>query len=88
MAKFDKLVKRLLSSPKNFTFEELTTLMAGFGFKLSKAGKTSGSAVRFVNSETKQIIRLHKPHPSPVVKDYLVKIIISELKKGGYLYDR
>ena len=87
MAKFEKQVKRLLSNPKDFTFEELETLLTGFGFRLSKSGKTSGSAVRFLNRETGHIIRLHKPHPSPVIKQYLIKFIINELKQGGYIND-
>jgi len=85
MARSKKLLKRLLGSPNDFTFEELKTLLGGFGFRLSNAGGTSGSAVRFINSNTGQIIRLHKPHPSPVLKQYLVKFIINELKQGGYL---
>jgi len=67
MGKSQKLLKRLLGSPKDFTFGELETLMAGLGFQLSKAGKTSGSAVRFINHDTGHIIRLHKPHPSPAI---------------------
>ena len=85
MGKSQKLLKRLLGSPKDFTFGELETLLAGFGFQLSKAGKTSGSAARFINHGTGHIIRLHKPHLSPVLKQYLVKFIINELKQGGYL---
>ena len=84
MAKSDKLLKRLLNNPKNFTFSELETLLTGLGFNLSKTGNTSGSAVRFINHATGQVIRLHKPHPSPVLKEYLVKYIIHELKQGGY----
>jgi len=85
MAKSEKLLKRLLSYPKDFTFDELNTLLSGYGFKLSNAGSTSGSAVRFINKKTGQIIRLHKPHPSPVIKQYILKLIIDELKKGGYM---
>ena len=85
MAISKKLLERLLSNPKDFTFKELGTLLSGYGFLLSNAGGTSGSAVRFINEKTGQIIRLHKPHPSPVLKQYLVKFIINELKQGGYL---
>jgi hypothetical protein len=87
MAKAKKLLERLLNNPKDFTFGELETLLTGFGFRLSNTGSTSGSAVRFINHETGQIIRLHKPHPSPVIKQYIVKFIINELKQGGYLND-
>jgi hypothetical protein len=85
MSKSDKQLKRLLSFPKDFTFAELETLLTGLGFKLSNAGGTSGSAVRFINMETNQIIRLHKPHPSPILKKYILKFIINELKRGGYI---
>jgi hypothetical protein len=57
------------------------------GFKLSNAGSTSGSAVRFINSKNGHILRLHKPHPSPELKQYLVKFVINELKQWGYLND-
>ena len=87
MAKFEKLIKRLLCNPKDFSFGELETLLAGFGFRLSNSGSTSGSAVRFINKTTGQIIRLHKPHPSPLIKQYLIKIIIGDLKQGGYIND-
>jgi len=87
MSKSEKLLKRLLEKPKDFTFAELETLLTGLGFALSTAGGTSGSAVRFLNHETGQIIRLHKPHPSPVLKQYLVKSVIDKLKQGGYLND-
>lgn len=87
MAKYEKLLKRLLSKPRDFTFEELETLLTGLGFKLSNAGNTSGSAVRFINYDTGHIIRLHKPHPSPELKQYLIKFVISELRQGGYLHD-
>ena len=88
MARLEKLIKRLLSCPKDFTFDELRSIMVNFGFCLSNAGKTSGSAVRFVNLKTGKIIRLHKPHPSPIVKQYALKFIIDELTKWGYLNDK
>ena len=85
MSKSEKLLRRFLCNPRDFTFAELEVLLSGFGFTLSTAGGTSGSAVRFINHKTRQIIRLHKPHPAPQLKQYLVKNIIRELKQGGYL---
>jgi hypothetical protein len=87
MGKHDKLLNRLLRIPKDFTFGEIETLLSGMGFELSNAGSTSGSAVRFINPKNGHIIRLHKPHPSPELKPYLVKFIINELKQWGYLND-
>jgi hypothetical protein len=88
MGKINKLLNRLLRRPKNFTFNELETLLLSLGFVLSNAGATSGSAVRFINHTNGHIIRLHKPHPQPEIKSYLIKTVINELKKGGYLHEK
>ena len=85
MSKANKLLKRLLRHPKNFTFKELETLLQNFDFELSNNGRTSGSAVRFINRNNGHILRLHKPHPQPELKSYLIKYIVDELRKGGYL---
>jgi hypothetical protein len=87
MSKHEKLLNRLLRIPKDFTFEEIETLLSSMGFKLTNAGSTSGSAVRFINHKNGHIIRLHKPHPSSELKQYLVKFVINELKQWGYLND-
>ena len=88
MSKSEKALKRLLSNPKDFTFGELDAFLTGLGFQLSNAGSTSGSAVKFINYKTGHIIRLHKPHPSSVLKQYIIKYITKELKQGGYLNDK
>jgi len=88
MGRSDKLLKRLSSNPKDFTFDELGTLLTGLGYQLSNSGSTSGSAVRFINRKTGHIIRIHRPHPSPVLKQYIVKFINNELKQEGYLHDK
>ena len=88
MSKLEKMKLRLLSEPKDYTFDELETLLKSLGFILNNAGKTSGSAVNFINPETKQKFKFHKPHPKPIIKEYLIKDIISKLKQGGYLNDK
>ena len=88
MSKSIKLLERLLRRPADFTFKELETLLLGLGFVLSKTGKTSGTEARFINHGTKQIIRVHKPHPNPELKSYAVSYVIIELKKGGYIDGR
>lgn len=84
MTKKEKLKERLLSRPTDFTWEELKVLLLSLGYKESNVGKTSGSRVRFV-SETYSPILLHKPHPKPVIKMYVLKQIIEQLKKEGLL---
>ena len=50
MSKKDKLLKRLKSKPSDFTYDELKTLLNYLGFVENNKGKTSGSAVKYINS--------------------------------------
>jgi hypothetical protein len=47
MSKKDKLIKRLKSKPRDFTFDEAEALLLTLGFRKSNKGKTSGSKVIF-----------------------------------------
>ena len=60
----EKLKERFKNQPKDFTFDELKTLLDGLGFEMSNKGKTSGSRVRFQNPALKIVIDVHKPHTS------------------------
>lgn len=80
MSKFEKLIDRLQRKPKDFTYEELKTVLTGLGYSESNKGKTSGSRVAFINVETKHILRIHKPHPQNIIKAYALEYIINELK--------
>jgi len=80
MSRKDKLLKRLLLLPKDFTFDEVVAVLASFDFFEVKTGKTSGSAVRFKNvSFPYEPIIFHKPHPQNIVKVYVLKSIIASL---------
>ena len=79
MGKKAKLSERLLSKPKDFTFEELTALLGQFGYYLVRGGKTGGSRVTFSNGD--DYIRLHKPHPRNILKPYQILDVISALKE-------
>ena len=85
MTKTDKLLSRLLSRPKDFTYDELRRLLTGFGYEEAASGKTSGSRTAFINRQTNHIIRLHKPHPAPQLKRYQVEAIIDELTRMGVI---
>ena len=84
MTKKDKLKERLLRCPSDFTWDELKQLLFSLGYRESNVGKTSGSRVRFVSDEYSPIL-LHKPHPKPVIKMYMLKQVIEQLKKEGLL---
>ncbi len=74
MSRKEKLVKRFLSQPKDFHFEEVVKLLSYYGFEEIKKGKTSGSRVKFRNPSDAHI-NLHKPHPSGLMKTYQLKQI-------------
>ena len=80
MSKFEKLIDRLQLKTKDFTYEELKTVLTGLGYSGLNKGKTSGSRVAFLNAETKHILRIHKPHPQNIIKAYALEYIINELK--------
>lgn len=86
MSRTEKLLQRLLSAPKDLTWEELVRVLVQFGYAELKKGKTGGSRRKFVD-EKKNIIILHKPHPSNIVKEYAIKQVISQLKEKGYIKD-
>ena len=74
----EKLLERLISSPKDFTFDEMTRLLSCFGYSLESKGKTSGSKVMFIDKQNRKIL-LHKPHPSNIIKEYALKEVIDKL---------
>ena len=45
MGKKEKLIARLKSNPKDFTFDEMKSLLEALGFSMSNKGRTSGSRV-------------------------------------------
>lgn len=49
MGQKEKLIKRLISKPKGFTFEDAETLLNYPEYVRSNKGKTSGSRVMFVS---------------------------------------
>jgi len=80
MGKRDKLWSRLHSKPKDFTWQEVTSLLKGLGYELFN-GK--GSKRKFVHTETKALISLHEPHPSNILKEYMVDLIVEHLRGLG-----
>ena len=74
------LILKFLENPpkKDLTFKELNTLLISLGFiKIEGAG----SAVKFYNKDKDLLINLHKPHPSDILKVYLIKQIQNKLKE-------
>ena len=86
MSAKEKLIERFKRQPKDFTFDELKRLLDGFGYELSNKGKTSGSRVRFQNTELQSIIDIHKPHTSGApINETALKSIYNSLKNNDLL---
>jgi len=86
MSAKEKLLERFKKQPKDFTFDELKNLLFGFGFVMSNKGKTSGSRVRFQNTELKVIIDIHKLHTSgSPIKEMALKDIYNSLLNNNLI---
>jgi len=84
MTKKDKLLTRLKSLPKDFTYDETISILSHFGFSEQNKGKTSGSRVEFTDG-TNSII-LHKPHGDrKEMRNYQLRQIIEILQELNYI---
>ena len=80
MGKKEKLIARLKSKPKDFTFDEAETLLGYLSYERSNKGKTSGSRVSFKSDKHASIL-LHKPHPGNELKSYQIQQLIDILEQ-------
>jgi len=85
MSKRDKLLDRLLNIPSDFRYDEVRSLLEKYGYREDNRGRTSGSRVAFVNSRSKHIIRLHKPHPGNLLKKYQIEQLTEDLRSKGVI---
>lgn len=84
MGRKEKLISRLQQRPKDFTWEELTSLLKYLGYREAKKGRTGGSRRRFIHP-TASIIALHKPHPPNVLKRYAIDQVLNILSQEDML---
>ncbi|MCH5343090.1 MAG: type II toxin-antitoxin system HicA family toxin [Acetatifactor sp.] len=82
MSRKDKLVNRPLNKTKDYTFDEMVSLLSYYGFELKPR---AGFGVKFIKDGSSQVINFHKPHPSGVLKRYVLKQVIEKLRKDGLL---
>lgn len=82
MSKKEKLIARLLSKPKDFTWDELCTLFKSLGFV---ENKERGGSYRSFDKEGVVPFLIHKPHPGKILKMYKVKNVISFLIEEGLI---
>ena len=79
VGKKEKLIARIKSVPKDFTFNEMQNLLELLGFKKYSKGKTSGSRIQF--KKENMPIYLHKPHPRKELLEYQVRQVLEVLEK-------
>lgn len=83
MSQHEKLLKRLLTKPKDFEWSEVVTLLGHFGFEMYKGTGSSGR--KFVHKQSGVFLFLHEPHPEKTIKKCYIKYIIDTLTEGGFL---
>lgn len=84
MSRKEKLISRFQQRPKNFTWDEFTSLLKYMGYREIKTGKSGGSRRRFVH-DSAATITLHKPHPQNILKRYAVDQVLDILKQEGMI---
>lgn len=85
VTKHEKLLEKLLRLPKDFTYDELCTLLIKLGYSKAERGRTSGSAVMFYNSKSQDKIMFDRPHPKKELKRYILKLVIDHLKENNFV---
>ena len=85
MGQIEKLIARIKTIPKDFTFEEAEKLLRHFSFNCENKGKTSGSRVMFVSEDRRIRILLHAPHPRKELLQYQVKDLVAVLEQEGLI---
>lgn len=84
-AQLEKLIKRLLCKPSDFTYSEARKLLGQLGYTEYNKGKTSGSRVKFYRESDGAMILLHKPHPGDIMDKGAVNSLIVFLTERGEL---
>ena len=61
----------------------MESLLSYFGYQQKQSG--TGSVVKFVKDGSNEVINFHKPHPSGILKRYVLDQVIEKLRKDGLL---
>ena len=85
MGQKEKLIAKLKTNPKTFSFDDAELLLGYFTYYRSNKGKTSGSRVMFTSDRYRSKILLHKPNPRKELLEYQVKQLIELLEQEGLL---
>lgn len=81
MSRKDKLLNKLKKCPKDFTWDELCTLLGQYGYHIEKK-RGKGSHTIFKDELNRQI-RTPRPQPQNIIKPHYLKIIYQTLIDNG-----
>ncbi|MEA4923116.1 MAG: type II toxin-antitoxin system HicA family toxin [Eubacteriaceae bacterium] len=84
MAKKDKLLKRFLEIPNDFTYGELKKLLLQLGYEEIAC---RGSRVAF-EQMGHSAIKIHRPHPTNTVKRVYLRQIRDRMEKEGIIDEK
>lgn len=83
MDKKDKLIEKLRSNPKSFTYAEAVSLLDYFDYQEDNKGKTSGSRVVFRKDATSAKFALCRKAWAPILrskkKESIIRYVISRM---------
>jgi hypothetical protein len=82
VSKKSKLLEKLCAKPKDFTWDEASSLLKSCGYKLRNG---AGSRRMFIHPTTHLKIGLHEPHPQNTLLPYMIDLLIEGLKAAGEL---
>jgi predicted RNA binding protein YcfA (HicA-like mRNA interferase family) len=80
MTRKQKLLYRLLSRPRNFSWDEAVAVASACGFELFR---NDGSARAFRHRLSGVKLYLHEPHPEKILLRYAVDRLIEALRNAG-----
>lgn len=79
MNKKAKLLKKLYTNPKDFTFNDTVSLLGFYKYVMDNKGRTSGSRIAFIKGNKR--IYMHRPHPGNELKSYQIKELRKKLEE-------
>ena len=86
MSTIEKLIKRMMTIPKDFTEADCDRIMAHFHYRKFKA-RGGGSGLKYIH-ESGNLVDFHSSHKENgehSIKTYIIRKMIKELKERGYI---
>lgn len=81
MSRSYNLIERFKSRPSDFKWSEMEKMLRGFGYSMANG---SGSRRTFSGAGLPKI-KLHEPHPNPVVKKYVLDQVKELLEREALI---